>query len=403
MTARSRGQTASWLTRAPTTGAVRSVLLALCLALSVGVARASADIRSGRVDDPIDAQDTQPSLNPKPTYTELVAASTSYDQATGQVTVSVTFNQPAPDDTLAVQGNIMGPRSCLDRNDTEDPVPALGFTLGSAPPASRTGPRAAQFTVGLYGYSGEITGTATASDDGRTLTGTATHSAFAGRDWRCVSGTQEPIGPYVDDFGFYFDGYQPAELTPSSARHALTAELVRRYGPKAVAPGSWLKCPSQESFPDGFDTNVDPPQPAQLCEFRFRDGARWAHGSATVKLVYADLKVRQPSIYARFSKRMVSCRRLRDLRRYGIVDRRLTADGWIGCHDNPASMIRDLHYLRPGIRRIAFHGTNRAGFEDAILFRCVLRARARGRRTARCSNRLGDRFTYSWRVVPGGD
>lgn len=61
-------------------------------------------------------------------------------------------------------------------------------------------------------------------------------------------------------------------------------------------------------------------------------------------------------------------------------------------------MIRDLHRLKPGVRRVSFHGTNRAGFEDAVSFRCVLRALSGGRRSATCANSLSDRFVYKFRL-----
>jgi len=84
------------------------------------------------------------------------------------------------------------------------------------------------------------------------------------------------------------------------------------------------------------------------------------------------------------------------LRADGVFGRRLRAGGWVGCRDN---LIGDLHRLKPGVRRVSLHGTNRAGFEDAVRFRCVLRARSGGRRSATCANDLGDRFIYRFRLA----
>jgi hypothetical protein len=63
---------------------------------------------------------------------------------------------------------------------------------------------------------------------------------------------------------------------------------------------------------------------------------------------------------------MRDCRPLRTLRAARVFERRLRAGGFVGCQDNSASMIRDLHRLKPGVRRVACHGTNRAGFEVPV-------------------------------------
>jgi hypothetical protein len=129
--------------------------------------------------------------------------------------------------------------------------------------------------------------------------------------------------------------------------------------------------------------------------FRIREGSRrWREGS--VSLTVKDGRIE--TTYFRtgaFTQAVRSCRIRRSLKSYQVLNRRLRASGYLGCHDGPASLIRDLYYAKPGTTSVSFHGTNRAGFEDAVRFRCRITGR-RGRYTARCANKLGDRFIHSY-------
>jgi hypothetical protein len=146
------------------------------------------------------------------------------------------------------------------------------------------GDRTPQATAELHGYSGTVIAAAQISQDGRTISATVGHSAFAARDWRCVRGNSNEADP--DVFAFAFAGYEPKELTPASARTTLPSELTRRYGPEWDRAGSWTACPRDEFAPDGFSGH----DPRALCEFRFRDGLRWRHGSVILTEKFGDIQ-----------------------------------------------------------------------------------------------------------------
>jgi len=363
--------------------------LGLVVCLSSLSASARADVRSGSVQDPLDKQPTVPSLNPTPAVTEVTAAAVTYNQETGTVAASVSFNQRVDGERLRAGLSLNGPQACAAHPTTAAAaVPRLQLWLNSDPDVT---PNA---TAELAGFAGAVVAATQVSADQRTISATFTHPAFAARDWRCVGGSNNEADS--DEFAFPFAGYEPKELTPASATTALKAELTRRYGPGWEGPGSWTACPRVEIVEDGYTENAVGPQ--GLCEFRFRIGNRWRHGSVLVSEEQGDVVIASFSS-ATFAKPMRACRALRTLRAQGVFQRRLRAGGFVGCQDNSASMIRDLHRLKPGVRRVGFHGTNRAGFEDAVTFRCVLRARTGGRRTATCGNALGDRFVYRFRLA----
>lgn len=71
----------------------RSFAAGLVVMFAFGlVSGADAAVRQGSVQDPIDNQDTTPTLNERPASTEMVGSSAFYDDQAGTVTASVTFN-----------------------------------------------------------------------------------------------------------------------------------------------------------------------------------------------------------------------------------------------------------------------------------------------------------------------
>jgi hypothetical protein len=228
-----------------------------------------------------------------------------------------------------------------------------------------------------------------------TFTSEALVDALGGPDPRdpftCVSGDADG-----DELFGAFEG-KALRLTPALLRQALTDALARRYGTRFMASSRrWLRCPAAELLPETDET-----APLGLCQFEFRDhGALFRGGGYVAALVYGTVETRDLSSFT-YSKRLRRCRPLRSLTRSDpmVLDRTLSASGFVGCRDDGASMIRDLHGLRPGLHRVGLHGTNRLGFEAQATFRCRLGRRA-SRFTAVCENRLGDGFRYAYTLQP---
>lgn len=235
------------------------------------------------------------------------------------------------------------------------------------------------------------------SADGRTVayvfTSPILTERFAGDDpsdpFACLSGVADG-----DRFLGAFDG-RILRLTPAGATEALRAHLTRRFGARFTADRSpWLMCPRVAFFPPSEES-----WQRANCEFEFR----WGRGTYRIGSVsFIVLGGRPESNYesrgATITKRLRRCRRFADLplANARAVDRQLWSSDLVGCLDNGASMVRDLHYYRTPY--VGFHGTNRAGFEDQVRFRCR-RSRDGSRHVARCRNRLGDGFVYRWRLV----
>lgn len=194
---------------------------------------------------------------------------------------------------------------------------ADGARLGSAPihRVERTCRRPDQndnlAAAELEDYGGTVLGAERVSADGRTLSATVSHPAFASRDWRCVTGGGYTAAGLLDKFSFPFAGYEPKELTPTNALTALKSELARRYGAGWERSGSWMACPKEEFFPEGLSADGDDAQ--ALCEFRFPTGNRWRHGSVLLTEQFGDIVTTSFSS-STFTKAMRGCRPLRALR-----------------------------------------------------------------------------------------
>jgi hypothetical protein len=358
-------------------------------------ATAFAAVRTGFVNDGIDAQDTTPSLTSQPESREVVAAAVDYDEA-GSVRAAVTLNQPANQyDYITV--DLYGAKRCADELAEGDKIPRLRIILDASPSLQPNGDRSPRSRATLEGFTSEVQAPTEISADGLSLAASFANPNFATHDYRCSSGwfLADSSDGRSDDFKLYFKGYEPQKLTTKAATAQMVAELTRRYGERYTsAAGKWLKCPKEE-LSKGYEDEA----PFAICRFRFKDGARWRAGAMTFKLVDQYLTVDQFDS-ATFTRTLKTCHIRRNLRSLNpqVLNRRLRADGWVTCFDGPISMVRDLHGPFARNRRIVsvgFHGTNHAGFEDADLFRCRVTVR-NGRHRATCANKLGDRFIYSF-------
>ncbi|MCW2999168.1 MAG: hypothetical protein JWN65_2717 [Solirubrobacterales bacterium] len=169
-------------------------LLVLVLFLAIA-GSAQATVRAGGVQDGLDNQYATPSLSPRPALLEVVSATASYDDTSGTVTASVTFNQPAgAEDPLSASVQLS---ACSDGDGT----PSLAVIFGA--------PAGSQASAELEGFDGTAYGTSQVSVDNKTLSATVSNPNFAHRAWRCVDGV-DPISR--DRFSFYFKGYDPKSL-----------------------------------------------------------------------------------------------------------------------------------------------------------------------------------------------
>jgi hypothetical protein len=360
-------------------------------ALMLFAASASAAQRAVLINDGVDNQDTAPSLTQKAATREVTSAAVTYQDG-GQVTASVTYNLPFDDESDASVLVVLDGAAQCD-NSSGGP-PELRLRLATAPDFNTYPPGPPASYATLEGYDSSVTAATQVSADRRMLSATFSNLAFANRDYRCAAGRDDSPGG-SDQFSGYFEGFAPQRMVPEDVTAAMEVELAKRYGQRWTrGTGKWSVCPKEEV---GQGEAEDGSDAFGLCEFRFKDGAKWRHGSMSFKLVNGYLDVDYFGSNT-FIKTLRTCHIRRNLKGYApeILDRHLRADGFVSCYDGAATMIRDVHYLKPGVGRVGFHGTNRAGFEAADAFRCVVRARSGGRRTARCANGLGDRFIYSY-------
>lgn len=354
---------------------------------------AQAAIRSGTDTDGIDNQDTSPTLNERPPTMEVTTATVSYDEA-GSVTATVSFNQPPGQyEGQTASIDVSGAKTCATGSSPGTPVPKLEIELvghelfASAPPKS---------SAKLHGFDGRVTTPTQVSDDGKTISATFSHPQFANRDYRCFAG----YAP-TDDFGVYFDGFEPPGVSVATATETATAELARRYGDDYTGtPSQWLKCPKEELY----DKHLG-------CEFRFRQGDHWRGGSLLVSDVYGYPTITYFSHYT-FTRELQTCP-IHDSKHgwddgYFISDRQLRFTGGVAvrkyCAElvGGAGMAGDLEYIAPSARHLRRttahrHGTNGAGFEEDRNFRCRVGGHG-DRYVFDCKNALGDRFLYAFTV-----
>ena len=146
-------------------------------------ATTQADIRHGSVVDPIDNQPqapSTPSLNPRPlpTVTEVTGAEATYDQQAGAVSLKVSFNESLHESELGAELRLMGASDCTGSSGEATPRLQVWIYPGDR-----------YVRAELRGYEGFVVSDLQISGDGRSMSTTFTHTAFAGQDWRCVGGS----------------------------------------------------------------------------------------------------------------------------------------------------------------------------------------------------------------------
>lgn len=184
-------------------------------------------------------------------------------------------------------------------------------------------------------------------------------------------------------------------LTIATATAFAGQYVAAKYAGLEARGKPYLECPEEE-----FGSMFGGPGKAALCACQFdaTDG-RTRTGQFLVRIKANEFVATNASL-GTFIKRMRTCKPLKDLKGERIAHRRLRAGGLVGCRtDGPASLIRDLHRTGAGRRTVSFHGTNRAGFEEQVRFRCKVKRRG-SRYSASCANALDDRFSYKFTRVP---
>lgn len=184
------------------------IVALIVVAALIAPAASPAANRTGTTEDPLDQQ--VKSLDP--TYaTDLAKLAVTYDEAAGTVTVAATFYRPG----TGFQISASLTRSCEDDDENTG--------TGSTPQLSLTatlGPARASGSATLEGYEGKSSATPVLSPDGQTVKVTFTNDEFAGRDWRCVSGSAGGIDTdRLDEVdAFYLRGWAPDERPQGCTR-----------------------------------------------------------------------------------------------------------------------------------------------------------------------------------------
>ena len=329
---------------------------------------ASAAVRSGETLEGIDNQDPTPSLEPRPVASEVLQAAVSYDDATGSVQVSVTYNGPVPIVSRVV---LYGPAECASDElfpVEEGDVPALDLTLEAGDPEFG---EPTQVTAALTGFDGRSTAPGTVSADGATFAATVTHPAFANRDYRCVSGVGR-----ADAFNFYFAGFAPITLTAISATRTFAASLSQRYGRAYTrAARKYTKCANLFKAEDGSQS-AD-------CWSEFGTGRTWRMEirSATVEphghAVSMGLKPFVRKWTRRFRKASTSC-----LKSWGMEGK-----GVLFANTGTCAAALAFHFFRG---RTFTGGTGTGSFPKVTAFPCKRKGA-----TYTCTNGMGDAIRWT--------
>lgn len=383
------------------------------LTLLIAPATASAAVRAGAVTDPMDAQDTTPTLDQRDVTPDITDVRASYDD-TGTATVAVTFaaSSDVPPDVAVHFG-------CVD-------APGLTVTIRRERDYAAAEAGASAWTDAATGTLAGFEGTTASSQvpappDSRTLTGTVSHPALAGRGYRCAYGEwrTETSSRVLDDaFAFWFAGFEPQTITAETARRTAEAALRARLGTAYTAAGArYLKCPKEEVFrgdttlPGTEDEDEEPIDEAErapafaICMFHLRTGRRVTSGSLTVQADDQARTVAADKPYVRrFTRGWRSC-----ASRSGRLRANMPCGGLsLLTGDIDALVSRRFPKAPPGRFSVFTHGTNTAGFTEMVRYRCRARSRmvpVRGeahdaRRTvATCKNAVGDGFTYTVSVA----
>lgn len=154
-------------------------------------------------------------------------------------------------------------------------------------------------------------------------------------------------------------GVAQGALTPHRAAVAFKHELADQYSSRWThARPAWVDCPKQEIFALGGSG----PKTA-LCMAQFKRHGRWRYVSGSVNArLHADLS------YARSWVRKWRRAGHKCLHGADLSGRLWSNTG--ACEAQMAGDIAFLHSIGKPVRRVGSHGTNTAGFEHLVLFRC---------------------------------
>lgn len=207
------------------------VTLALALA-----APASATTRTGQADDPADAP---PSLSEQ--RPDIQHAAVAYDDTTGTIQVAITFYASVRESGVHVEaalGTGSGPKDRLTCNPSVvgmggwgggASLPPTATMIPDLPPMPEPAPAGSLLIIGT---DGQTAMSGSFSEDGRTITLTASHPLLASRPLTCAfvseSSYSNPCSPYscvsrtlIDEVpAFYFDGYAPLPVRQQVYRTA---------------------------------------------------------------------------------------------------------------------------------------------------------------------------------------
>ena len=313
----------------------------------------------------------------------------AYDQASGTVTVKMSFYDPAYWVTHAQgeEGNIISEYGTeVDLSDkcaAQDPPGKLSVTM--TPKNSAASEDSDQFGdqwdtasgyATLAGYRGGVQGQG--SFDGSTYTLTVQSPYFAGHDYRCA----ELAPQNGDSYGWeYFPGWAPTDLTRQNATAAFAA-LLPAGAQAPAAEGAYC--------PEVLDGEA---QPWSQCFAEYKLAGRWhiAQGQATQTSLAPTATVQRTSSWTR---KWARC----SLRDWPIPGK-LASNNNCG-NGAPQS---DVYFVaqemwwgskRTGrllrARQAGWQFVDSAGFGSIGTYRCT-----HASRTVTCTNRVGDSFRYT--------
>ena len=373
----------------------RLALVAVLAALAAGAPPAAGAVRTLHVDDPLDAQDPTPSLQPRPLAPDITAVDATYDEA-GSISLAVTFanehdQPPSVDVVFGCAGTPVTTAIIYRERSFSGPEdgPSSWDDQGSAT---------------LDGFDGAVYSTVNEPEGSRTMRASFAHEQFAGRQYRCVRARWDDsdfAGARDDTAAGWFAGFEPMRLDAATALATARLALAGRFGPGYGATLRYLACPSvaiAQAIDDPTAPDEVPTGAAGGCEYFMRAGDRITLGGL---LVRADDQQR------RWTTTSPSAVRYRRAWRRCPAPRFVTSLKANQPCGGPRLLAGDIEarasrrFPRPLQRRfkVYSHGTNTAGFGALYVYRCRARHRfiTRDQQPVRrtrvgCANRMGERF-----------
>lgn len=205
-------------------------------------------------------------------------------------------------------------------------------------------------------------------------------------DLRCIEGTADGRAVLL-----YFDGFSHETLTPSAAESAVRKDLVATWG---TEPIRYVSCPASRVT----DT--------ALCRYKIGSASGTVRvGTYTVDEGETSLttsRVRNQAYRQKASKCSAKYQRDEVAGSRVVVDKRLVAPK-IFCFSDVVRMLqaRAVKAYPSVVKAFTLKQTPAAGFEPLSSFKCTPRGKRAGAVVTyrfTCSNKLGDKVTYSFKV-----